>query len=250
MDSLSLSLDDIISSQRKKVGGGGLGRGRRFGGPRRAAPSANSGPRRGKIGGGRFTFSNDTPSGKWKHDKFNEVYGGGNSGGGIRGKFAGGSSRRMSGGGTKNVMKLNISNLPDSVITADLEELFQDFEVFGVTVHYDETGAHLGTADLYVAGSSAADILREFRGIAIDNKEMKFALVDENAAKATVMDRVRRVRANPINARKAGGRRSDGGNRNGIGKGKPAEKSKVMTADELDKELDAYMSIRNAGGSN
>lgn len=230
--------------------------GPRVGGRGRGLRGARMGRRSGGGGPGRFTFSTDVPSGKWKHDKFSEVYGSDDGDSFTEGRSFGGGgggfSRRRSAGNRSSIVKLNISNLPDSVITADLEELFQDFDVYGVTVHYDETGAHLGTADLFVGEPSSIDILKEFRGIAIDGKEMKFALIDESAAKVNIRSRLQLVRSNPIRRRKVGLRRSGGvGRRTGGasgGSGRAATNVSKLSTEDLDKELDAYMSIRNAGG--
>ena len=48
------------------------------------------------------------------------------------------------------------------------KELFQEYNCYGVTVHYDEMGNHLGTADLFTDQKTAAEIIREFKDIAID----------------------------------------------------------------------------------
>jgi hypothetical protein len=81
------------------------------------------------------------------------------------------------------------------------------------------------------------------------DRQMRFAVVDESAAKTTISDRIHRVRGNPIQARKSGGggpRRSGGrgggGPRKGGG-GKAASGAEPSAAD-LDKDLDTYMSIR------
>lgn len=42
--------------------------------------------------------------------------------------------------------------------------------MLGVAVHYDETGAHLGTADLFTTPAASRDILREYADIAIDGR--------------------------------------------------------------------------------
>jgi THO complex subunit 4 len=281
MADLSLALDEIISTQRKGKPRGGGGGGRRVGGG--GGGRSRPGPIRGNggRGGSNFLrdeyFSNDVPAGKWKHDKFMDLYGGGGrrrGSGGAGRSFGGG---RSTGGGRGGAMvHLNISNLPASVVTSDLEELFQDFKVFGVAVHYNETGEHLGTADLFVDAGSGKDIIREFTNIAIDGQEIKIALVDETAGKLSIRDRVERVARNPIYRRKAvggsrrsmngprsrsGGRRSGGGGggkapSGGGGRRGPAaggrtgaggKKLVEMSAADLDKELEAYMGIRNSG---
>jgi hypothetical protein len=50
----------------------------------------------------------------------------------------------------------------------NLQDLFQDFKPYGVGVHYNEYGQHMGTADLFVDTRSAQNILQEFAKIAID----------------------------------------------------------------------------------
>ena len=77
---------------------------------------------------------------------------------------------------------------------------------------------------------------------------MKFAVVDENAASAklNVRNRLERVRENPIRNRKAGLRRSGSGiKKTRVGGGGPAKEVAKLSTEELDKELEAYMSIRN-----
>ncbi|KAI1725594.1 aly/REF export factor 2 [Ditylenchus destructor] len=237
MASVNLALDEIITSQKQNRGGG---RRRDFTSRRGGA----GGPRRG---GGSFRrekyFSDDTPAGKWKHDKFGELYGGGSK---KRGAAAGSPAARRprTGGRAAEIVKLNISNLPDTVVTSDVEELFQEFGVYGVAVHYDEAGQHLGTADLFVDHQSARDIIREYSNIAIDGQEINIAYVDESGAlKPRIQDRVRRVASNPIRRRKE--RRSSPPKRRGARGGKVggggSQKAKQMTVEELDKELESYM---------
>jgi len=264
MANVNIALDEIITKgrgrgQRRAVGNGGSG----SGGGRRST---------GFRSDNLFNKSRSSPGGKWKHDKFNELY----SGGGGASKRRGGviarggiKSARSGGGGSSEIVKLNISDLPETVLTADLEELFQDFGIYGVTVHYDETGAHLGTADLFTDFRSAKDIIREYANIAIDGQEIKIAVVDESGklsgavgGRARIQDRIRRVANNPIRRRKenqrasggggGGGRRGSGGPGGSGGgprrAGKPtaaAPKLKKMTTEELDKELEAYMGSRH-----
>lgn len=82
----------------------------------------------------------EVPAGRWKHDKFYETYGGAKGGAGKRqlgalgkrasatslgGKSSGGIAARLArkavAGGQKGMVKLQISNLPESVVTTDLE---------------------------------------------------------------------------------------------------------------------------------
>jgi len=215
------------------------------------------------------TRSGSEPRGKWKHDKFETLYGagsqrrsGGGGGGGGPVRSRGG---RTGGGGGGGVVKLNISSLPETVLTSDLEELFQDFNIFGVTVHYNETGEHLGTADLFVSPRAAKEILREYANIAIDGQEIKIGVVDESgnslAPRARIQERIRHVANNPIRRRKAapaskpvgrrapagrgGAKSAGGGGGGGAGGGGAKPEKKNLTAEELDKELEAYMGSRH-----
>uniref|UniRef100_A0A915LQ28 RRM domain-containing protein n=1 Tax=Meloidogyne javanica TaxID=6303 RepID=A0A915LQ28_MELJA len=101
---------------------------------------------------------------------------------GPRRQFGGGGGRRTNNTSGEDVVWINISNLPDTVLTGDLQELFQEFNLLGVGVHYDEFGQHMGTADLFVDGRSAKAILREYANIAIDGQKIRFAIVNEQAA--------------------------------------------------------------------
>jgi hypothetical protein len=266
MANVNLALEDIITTNKKGGGrGGGARRNNNIVGGRstRRVGGGSGGGGFGRNLGRQKLFSDDTPSGKWKHDKFGELYGGGakkrttgaGAASGVR--RAVGRSNAASG----EIVKLNISNLPETVLTADLEELFQDFEVYGVTVHYDEAGQHLGTADLFVDLRAAKNIIREYANIAIDGQEIVIAVVDESGSlKPRIQDRVRRVAGNPIRQRKAqvqrrsspakrtgggGGRGSAGAGRSGGGGKAGGPKLKQMTAEELDKELEAYMGSKN-----
>jgi len=247
---INMALDEIIVNRRS--GGGGARRGGAIGGARR-----NSGRR---INPRNDLFTSEAPAGKWKHDKFGEIYGGKRRSAGTSRATANPRGARSGGG---NIVKLNISNLPASVVTADLEELFQDFGVYGVSVHYDEVGQHLGTADLFVDIGSAKDIMREYANIAIDGQTIKFAVVDETGkalgGRASIAERVqiRRVarRSDPIRRRREqvatkkrtpGGAVGGGGGRGRRGPAtekKPAKKE--LTSDELDKQLEAYMGSRH-----
>lgn len=300
MANLALALDEIIQQDKKKgIGGRGGGGIRR---PRAAGLEAAGGvktsartrfPQRGFVSG-------EVPAGRWKHDKFFETYGGGKKGGGMAarkqlgmvgrrtsgtmlggGKSSGGIAARLArkaiGGGQSGLVKLQISNLPETVLTSDLEELFQEYNCYGVTVHYDESGAHLGTGDLFTDQQSANQILREFKDIAVDGQEICFCIVSESGSaaaagmiggggrsKPTIRDRLRRIGggSNPIGKRRtllkkrlsggsgrvgaaragAAGRKARmNAGRGGTTSSASTAAGKAKTAEELDMELDAYM---------
>uniref|UniRef100_A0A915N1G1 Uncharacterized protein n=1 Tax=Meloidogyne javanica TaxID=6303 RepID=A0A915N1G1_MELJA len=272
---VNAALDDIISKRR--VGKRAaprideplpLGRG----GGRRNQRRRNSGGGGGfgNAGFGNSGFGNQSfgsNSGSFGNSGFGNS-GFGNSGFGNVGprrQFGGGGGRRTNNTSGEDVVWINISNLPDTVLTGDLQELFQEFNLLGVGVHYDEFGQHMGTADLFVDGRSAKAILREYANIAIDGQKIRFAIVNEQAAATPQFqnqqrrDNLRGVRRHLFGwvlwvfkwnigeiFRAASGSRSPIGRAAGGGVSKPRRvgrntTNQVKTAAELDRELEAYM---------
>uniref|UniRef100_A0A914EB38 RRM domain-containing protein n=1 Tax=Acrobeloides nanus TaxID=290746 RepID=A0A914EB38_9BILA len=228
---MDLALDDVIKSQQKKKihkrGDERIGaRGNRVGNVMRYQDSDQ--PR-----GLKPAFFSKIPSGRWKHDKYEELYG-------SRKEF---KRSRVLKAGNNDIVKLNFTNLNETVSTNDLEELLGGYPVLGVAVHYDESGFHLGTADVFVKRRAAEDIIKDFRGLALDGREMKLFIVDEKDA--GVRSRLERIRYNPIRERTMKRRGGDapgpsGSSRSRLPKPKPASK---LSIDELDRELDSYMKI-------
>uniref|UniRef100_A0A1I8A793 FoP_duplication domain-containing protein n=1 Tax=Steinernema glaseri TaxID=37863 RepID=A0A1I8A793_9BILA len=148
---VEMSLDEIIATKKRGKGGAGgkfAGRGR--------APGRQQRGRDVEGGEGRAQFTKRVPEGKWKHDKFHEIYSGG--------PRAGGRSAPVD----NRVVKVNMSNLAKSVVTADLEELFGSYKPTNVSVHYDESGRSLGTADVFLHRRDATKLINDFRGISLD----------------------------------------------------------------------------------
>uniref|UniRef100_A0A914MI86 Chromatin target of PRMT1 protein C-terminal domain-containing protein n=1 Tax=Meloidogyne incognita TaxID=6306 RepID=A0A914MI86_MELIC len=225
---VNAALDDIISKRR--VGKRAaprideplpLGRG----GGRRNQRRRNSGGGGGfgNAGFGNSGFGNQSfgsNSGSFGNSGFGNS-GFGNSGFGNVGprrQFGGGGGRRTNNTSGEDVVWINISNLPDTVLTGDLQELFQEFNLLGVGVHYDEFGQHMGTADLFVDGRSAKAILREYANIAIDGQKIRFAIVNEQAA-ATPQFQNQQRRDNLRGGRRRGNAVGGGGGRRGGGGG-------------------------------
>lgn len=148
MDEIDMALDEIISKQKP------INRGKRSA-PRVDGPLSRPRPNRSDGGRGARNFAIARVGGH---------------------RF--GFNKRSN---ENDVVWINIANLPDTVLTADLQELFQDFNVYGVGVHYNEVGQHMGTADLYVDTPSAQAILQEYANIAIDGVKIRFAIVNDNA---------------------------------------------------------------------
>ncbi|EGT34211.1 CBN-ALY-2 protein [Caenorhabditis brenneri] len=221
--SIDMALSDIISSKKSERKKGGKKPIKRVtGGIRKRGSTSNAGtPRRQSGGGGR---------------------------GGAR-KFT-----TSSGGlNDKRTVRLNISNLARSVMSSDLEELFQDFNLRKVSVHFGEDGTPSGTADIILSKRDADRLVKDYAGVLLDQKVMHFAIIETsgNAARAA------EARGTP-NRRNSTGRPSNGRPANKINAKSPrsqkstAKKSLTKkpkrdakpqkTAEELDAELDAYMS--------
>uniref|UniRef100_A0A1I8A8R6 FoP_duplication domain-containing protein n=1 Tax=Steinernema glaseri TaxID=37863 RepID=A0A1I8A8R6_9BILA len=225
---VEMSLDEIIATKKRGKGGAGgkfAGRGR--------APGRQQRGRDVEGGEGRAQFTKRVPEGKWKHDKFHEIYSGG--------PRAGGRSAPVD----NRVVKVNMSNLAKSVVTADLEELFGSYKPTNVSVHYDESGRSLGTADVFLHRRDATKLINDFRGISLDGRELKMVLVDESTATATTLQQrigvsgARRIQRNgPRTSGAITKKRSSPVRKAGNAK---RDKKPNMTAEELDAELEAYM---------
>lgn len=253
------SLDEIVKEQRseRKSSGNRPQRGNsKNTGRQRAAPYRN--PRQNNNNNnnnrGGFRQQGDFaqggfPQGQWQHDMF-------------------GSAAQVpvmaAVGGLSTGGKLLISNLDSGVNDDDMKELFGKFgSLKKAFVHYDRSGRSLGTAEVvYSSHDAAAMAMREYNNVALDGKPMRIELVSNGAvamAPAPVMqprnfqprqqfnnnnnnNNNRNSRNNqPRQQRQGGGsgsgRGGRGGNRSNT---KPKEQKASKTAEDLDKELEAY----------
>ncbi|WKX97556.1 hypothetical protein Q1695_013318 [Nippostrongylus brasiliensis] len=130
--SINMSLEEIISKNKKSKSG------RLIGGFRSDGVSKSGA---GKSGGARSfgRFSDRTPAGKWKHDKYQEETRAFRARGGAIGKVVAGASN------PNKKVRVNLSNLGPNVVSADLEELFAPYNIDTATVHFNEHGVSLGT---------------------------------------------------------------------------------------------------------
>ncbi|TKR71934.1 hypothetical protein L596_019462 [Steinernema carpocapsae] len=136
--------------------------------------------------------------------------------------------------------KINISNLARSVTRSDLQELFASYNPTRVAVHFDENGQPLGTADVFISSGGSKALLRDFRGVALDGKEMKMVTVGERSMDQRISVASRQQQRNGGPRVSGAVHKRQGGEKPSARGSKRAEKPK-MTADDLDKELDAYM---------
>ncbi|ULT93980.1 hypothetical protein L3Y34_003464 [Caenorhabditis briggsae] len=228
--SIDMALSDIISSKKKSTKKGVKRPIKKAaaGGVKKRGPSAASTPRRQSGGAGR---------------------------GGIR-KSVGGRGDSND----KRSVRINISNLADTVLSSDLQELFNEFNLRKVSVNFNEDGTPAGTGDLTLSKFNSDRLIKKFAGVALDGKIMNFAVIETTNFVPQQKPKV--VRDKRTAAMSTGGpvRRTPRSSTGGLGSqtarmstgGKPPAKKATKkpkrepkpqkTAAELDAELDAYMS--------
>jgi len=266
-----MSLEEIIAAGKKSKSGRNVGGFRSDG----VKKSNKDGARPARAGGARNfgRFSDNVPSGKWKHDKFEE----GNSGG--RRAAIGDRVSSSAAANPNKKVHVNLSNLGPTVVSADLEELFDQYDPEMVTVHFNEQGESLGTGSVYLKKKDALQALQDFKGVSLDGHLLKMIILDGTTAVAGTSIKSRLQFASPrtptnlkVSSRggvqkkhRSGGERGErtashfldrivddaepksrGGNRQGGGGGRGGpkggrEKKVQKTEAELDAELDSYM---------
>lgn len=71
-------------------------------------------------------------------------------------------------------VRINISNLAETVISSDLQELFGAFNLHKVSVNFNENGGAAGTGDITLKKYDADRLIQKFAGVALDGKVMIF----------------------------------------------------------------------------
>jgi len=245
---MDMSLDELIV--KKKLTNAGLKRGR---GARRGAPPTSAPRRRGGApSNGPFPYSRSVPSGQWSHDMYQSN--------GARPSARSNPPPLMSMPTSSGPVKVLITNLHPQVTDSDIRELFGEFgSLMSASVHFDSSGTSLGSAQVYYSKwASAVRAKQQYNGVHLDRRPMRVAIEGESSAGHGGQPMVKRLDtgyggrgmggAPPRGMGGAprgrgaprGGARGRGG-RGGASAPRPAEK-KNKSAEELDAELDSYLS--------
>ncbi|CAK8694884.1 THO complex subunit 4-like [Clavelina lepadiformis] len=240
-DKMDLSLDDIIKISKKSKSGRGRGRGGRKGGNRGAgggvaqARNKRGGGRGGRGRGGRqgsFNRSTNVPTDKWDHDMYNPGKQGQKRGGGVSDGVGRGSG------------KLLVNNLDFGVSDSDINELFSEFGALRrAAVHYDRSGRSLGSADVHFERrTDAARALQQYNGVPLDGRVMHIRFVDGQTATSNSDMNGRLGQPNSRGSYGGRGGRGKGSRGRGRGRGGRQGRKEEVSAEELDKQLDDYIS--------
>lgn len=215
MVNVDQELDAIVKQEKAAKRGGNRG-GRGRGPPRNRSRSA----RRGSQGKRASSFGRN---------------------GGFTGR-----QRSLSTSDLRGACKIMISNLDFGVSERDMKELFQDYGgVRKVNFHYDRNGRSLGSCEVVFDRSSLAQrARRQYHGVPLDGRAMEIEIVGIQASPPRRP--ARSPRRGPSGPRS--GPRRGAGPRRGGGGGRPrSEKKENLTAEELDKQLDQYLTSGSKG---
>jgi len=158
------------------------------------------------------------------------------------GRNGGFRQRSLSTSDLRGACKIMISNLDFGVSERDMKELFQDYGgVRKINFHYDRNGRSLGSCEIVFDRSSLAQRARkQYHGVPLDGRPMEIEIVGIQASPPRRGAPARSPRRGPSGPRRGSGR---GGPRGGAGgrRGPRPEKKEAPTAEELDKQLDQYL---------
>ncbi|KAK0413031.1 hypothetical protein QR680_006555 [Steinernema hermaphroditum] len=140
------------------------------------------------------------------------------------------------------------ANVTRRVDNRFVKELFAPYKPSKVNVHFDETGKSLHTGDAVLHHGDAKRMVNDFRGIALDGRDLKMVIVDDRAPVRVAPSIQRQLTAlkkqvQQIAKCSSGAVVKKRGKKNGRKQEKKpdSEKKQQKTKEELDRELDEYM---------
>eukprot|EP01135_Chromosphaera_perkinsii_P011053 Nk52_evm12s2325 gene=Nk52_evmTU12s2325 len=271
---LDMPLDDLVAANRQSRRGNrnpsrGGGAGKRNNSGNRGGATRNGGIRKGG-GNNRPNMNNgmDRRGGR----------GGGGAGRWPNDRYESGVARNILGGGISTGAKLLFSNLHYDVSDQDLRDLCEDFgAVKKVSIFYDAQGRSQGTGEVvFQHKTDAINAMRKYNNVELDGLPMSIQIVTSGTGPVVgtgnIIDRVTQRGGGPpifnVNPRGGGGRHGGraaaggirGGNNNNnnsnnknknknAGGRQKREKPKPKTAEELDAELESYMSAKGGAAA-
>jgi len=229
MAKIDAALDDIVKQNKQ------------------ARRNKNFGKNRGGSGSPRKNRSMTMPNGNGRRS-FNGGRGGfrgnsNNSNFGLRSRSLLSRSRstdnlRRSDDG---ITRLSVRNLDYAVNDKDMRELFNEFGgLKRAEVHYDRDGRSQGTAELtFTTKRSALGAKKQYNGVPLDGRAMEIEIIGDKFVPQLIKQAIRD--RNTFQKRGNFNNRRGNFNRNNNNKGGKREEKKQPTAEELDKELDNYL---------
>jgi len=255
---IDMSLDDLMAKQTDRFSGlrrtrdGKVMLNRRHGGGEHGGPKKNNFRRETKN---RYNSYNNRAGGGRSYNDYDRP----STGGGQRASYGGGDNynrenrytqaRRafryrdarseMSGEGIKlvtnpNITKMHVSNLDFGVTQGDMKELFSSIgKIKHVALHYDKNGRSQGTCEIiFERRVDALKAFNQYNGVPLDSRTMQLELMGEPMAN--------QERRNEHRPRRND--RNDEGESNSRPRGNRREPREQPKAEDLDKELDDYLS--------
>lgn len=119
----------------------------------------------------------------------------------------------------------------------DLNDLFENYRLSRVALHYDFRGKSLGTAEVHGQPEVIRRLVREFSDVQIDGRALQLTVVNEGGSTGGGSPQ-RRSGGGSARVPRRGG---IGGSKAGGSLKREAGKKPKLSAEELDRELDEYM---------
>jgi len=137
---------------------------------------------------------------------------------------------------SSHVIKMHVSNLDFGVTQGDMKELFSSIgKLKHVALHYDKNGRSQGTCEIiFERKTDAIKAFNQYNGVPLDGRPMCLELMGEPMVNQRSESQQPKERMNDAYDQGAYSSPSRGG-------GRRREERIIPNAEDLDKELDAYL---------